>query len=116
VTFGPLRSLVLSLNQAAHGVTVTVTRVAPASTTPIETTGIWLTAPLAEQRPFGTDFQRNQPRKVMVLAKSDFDSVPRGSIVVAPETQGGANKNWRVDGYYEPNEADHWRVILILAP
>lgn len=110
--FGPLRSLVLELNQAAHGVDATVTRPAP-DNAPIATTGIWVTAPLDEQQPHGTDLYRREPRRVMVLTRSTVPTLPRGTSVIAPERQGGANKNWVVDEV-ERAEGDHFRAILKL--
>ena len=112
MNFGPLRTLVLSLNQAAHGVTATVTRPAP-DNAPIETTGIWVTAPLDEPQPYGTDLRRRDPRKVMVLARADVPTLNRGTTIVAPEAPGGANKNWTVDEI-DRTEADHFRAVLKL--
>lgn len=115
MTFGPLRSLVLSLNQAAHGVAATVTRPAPDST-PISTTGIWAqTAPLEDAQPYGTMLQRRDPRRVMAIPRADVPTMPIGTTVVAPETIGGTNKTWRVESL-ERTEGDHWRVILRTAP
>ena len=47
---GPLRTLALEINLAAHGVSATVTRPAP-DDTPVSTTGIWYTQRLDETRP-----------------------------------------------------------------
>lgn len=110
---GPLRTLALELNLAAHGVTATVTRPAPDST-PVTTTGIWHTAPLEEQRPVGTDFQRRDPRRVLALPRSALATLPRGTTIVAPETIGGDDKTWTVDGL-ERVEGDTWRAIVKLA-
>jgi len=96
---GPLRTLALEINLAAHGVSATVTRPAP-DDTPVSTTGIWYTQPLDETRPFGTDFQRR-----------DLSTLPRGTTIVAPETIGGTDKTWVVDGL-ERVEADTWRAIV----
>lgn len=112
MNFGPLRSLVLSINQAVHGVAATVTRPAP-DNAPIETTGIWQVAPLEEQQPFGTDFRRVEPRRVMVLSRADVPTIPRGTVIVAPETLDGVDKTWKVDGL-DRTEGDHWRAIVVL--
>jgi len=107
---GPLRTLALEINLAAHGVSATVTRPAP-DDTPVSTTGIWYTQPLDETRPFGTDFQRREPRRVMALPRADLSTLPRGTTIVAPETIGGTDKTWVVDGL-ERVEADTWRAIV----
>lgn len=112
MNFGPLRSLVLELNQAAHGVGATVTRPAP-DDAPIATKGIWRVVPLEEAQPYGTDFHRRVPRRVMVLGRDVVPTLPRGSLVVAPETMGGVDKTWKVDGL-EPTESDHWLAIMVL--
>lgn len=113
MTFGPLRSLVLSLNQATHGVTATVTRPAP-DNTPIATTGIWEVAPKDDSQPYGTDFRKVDRRRVMALARADLPTLPRGTTIVAPETLDGENKTWVVDGL-ERVDADTWRVIVLLS-
>ena len=116
MSFGSLRALVLSLNQSTHGVPATITRVAPASTAPIATTVIWPSAvPLQEDQPYGVDFSRKGPRRVMAIPRVDVDSLPAGSIIVAPEQPDGANKTWRVE-VMERVEADTWRAIVMLAP
>jgi hypothetical protein len=110
VNLGSVRSLVLGLNQAAHGVTATVTRTGHAA---VETTAIWQTTPAEETQPFGHDLTARGPRRVMVLTKEDFpDGVERGTPIVAPEVDGGANLTWQVDAQ-DRAEADHWRVLVV---
>lgn len=106
----------LALNQSVHGVPATVTRVAPASTTPIATTVLWPSAlPLQEDFAYGVDFSRKGPRRVMAISRVDVPTLPIGSAVVAPEQPGGSNVTWRVDGI-ERVEADTWRAIVMVAP
>lgn len=115
MSFGPLRSLVLSVNQAVHGVAATVTRPAPDGT-PIETTVLWPSvAPVEDSQPYGTDFSRKGPRRVMAIPKVDVATLPIGTLIVAPEQIDGTNKNWRVDAL-DRSEADTWRAIVMLAP
>lgn len=109
---GPLRTLALEINLAAHGVAATVTRPAP-DDTPIDTTAIWQTEPNQDAQPFGSDFIKTEPRRVLALPRSDVPTVPRGTLIVAPEATGGANKNWRADGL-ERTTADTWRVLVAL--
>src|SRR5687768_3198209 len=92
-----LRTLALDVTASVHGVAATVTRPAP-DETPIETRGIWVTSPLEEPRAFGTDFQRRAPRRVLALPVSAVPTLPRGTLVSAPDQSGGAVKVWRVDG------------------
>lgn len=106
-----LRMLALNINLSVHGVAATVTRPAP-DNTPVVTTGIWVNRPLEEERPYGTDFQARRPRLVMALPRSALSTMPRGTTVVAPEQQGGANKTWKVDEL-DRTETDHWRVVLV---
>jgi hypothetical protein len=110
VDLGPLRTLALELNLAAHGVAATVTRPFP-DNTPIETTGIWQ-RPLDETQPIGTDFTRREPRRVLVLPRSVLSTLPRGTTIGAPELAGGPVLAWRVDGLDRANEPDTWRAIL----
>jgi len=108
--FGPLRALVLELNLDAHGVDVTVTRPAP-DDDPIETSGIWMTT-VTEDVPAVMDFQRRDPRRVMALSRADVPTVPRGTLIVAPEKAGDALQTWRVDGL-DSLQADHTRVVVL---
>ena len=110
---GPLRTLALSLNLGAHGVPATVTRPAP-DDTPVVTTGIWITTPLEDPQPYGMDFQRAEPRRVMALPRSALASLPRETVIVAADTIGGATKTWRVDSL-DRTDADVVRVILVAA-
>lgn len=110
---GPVRALVLDLNFGVHGVLATVTRPAP-DNVPIETLGIWL-QPVAENFPGGMDFQRREPQRVMALRTDEVPTVPRGTIITAPEKRGDAVQAWRVDGI-DRYDADHVRVVVIPEP
>ena len=115
MSFGPVRALVLSLNQSVHGVPATVTRPSP-DDTPITTTVLWPSAvPNQEDQPYGLDLGRKGPRRVMAISRADVPSLPMGTTIVAPEQPDGANVTWRVDGL-ERVEADTWRAIVMLAP
>ncbi len=92
----------------AFGLSVTVT---PPYEATVQTYGIWHGS-LFEDAPVGQELTRRDPRRVMSLPRADIADVPRGSLVVAPEMEGEASKNWRVDGI-EKTESDHVRVILI---
>lgn len=108
---GSLRALALDLNLSAHGVDVTVTRPVP-DDEPIEARGIWLT-PTTEGLPIGSELTRREPRRVLALRRADVPTVPRGTLIVAPEKAGDEDTlEWRVDGF-EHYEADHVRVIVV---
>jgi hypothetical protein len=104
-----LRALALDLNLSAHGVDVTVTRPAPDDTA-IATRGIWLTTETVDV-PAG-EFSRREPRRVMALRRANVPTVPRGTLIEAPEKSGDAVTVWRVDGI-DRLEADHVRVIVL---
>jgi hypothetical protein len=106
--FGDVRALVLESNMVAHGVDVVVTLPGAAA---VETTGIWLT-PVTEDFPSSGDFARREPRRVMALSRAELPSVPKGTVIVAPEFEGGDEQYWRVDGH-ERTEADQVRVIVV---
>jgi hypothetical protein len=110
--FGSLRALALELSRDVHGVDATVTRPEPDSE-PIATKGIWITT-TTEDVPLGVEFQRREPRRVMALRRADVPTVPRGTLIVAPEKSGDDAVTWRVEGT-ERMEADHTRVIVIRA-
>lgn len=110
---GPLRALVLDINLTTHGVPATVTRPFP-DDTPIVTRGIWLTWD-TDAPPTGTEFQRREPRKVLALRRLDVPTVPRGTVILAPQKGGDTVQAWRVDGT-ETVFADHVRVIVVAAP
>lgn len=92
-----------------HGLTATVTR---PSTAAISTLGIWVHVP-PEDRPYGTDLQRRDPRRVLAIPRADVPTMPRGTTVVIPDAAGGDAKTWTVDGL-ERADPDHWRVLLVL--
>lgn len=96
---------------AAFGVAATVTR-PPRDDAPITTTGVWIT-PLTPELPGGMGLQRREIRRVLALRRDQVPTVPRGTIISAPEYAGQTPKTWRVDGY-ELEEADHHRVIVVL--
>lgn len=91
------------------GVPATVTRPDDA---PIATTVIWVT-PVMEDLPVGSDeFSRREPRKVLALRRDQVSTVPRGTVIEAPERKGGCSKVWKVDGL-ERQDSEHHRVIVI---
>lgn len=97
---------------SAFGVSVVVTR-PDYDDTPIATTGFWL-SPLTDDQPVGTDFTRREPRRVLVVPRAAVPTAPRGTLVTAPELEGGASRTWRVDGFQQVADPDHFRLIVAL--
>lgn len=113
MSFDALAEWALSVQFDCTGVPITVTRPAP-DDTPIVTSGVWLQRPLEEPRPFGKDVQHVSARKVLgIVRTAELQSVPRGTLILAPELEGGPIKTWRADGYDAAVEPDLMRVILM---
>lgn len=109
-----LRAFAQGVHFDTVGVPIVVTRPSP-DDTPVSTTGIWLVQPLDETRPVGTDFQRRDPRKALAIKRdATLPTLPRGTLITAPETIGGVIKTWQVDGFDRPAEVDEWRAIVKL--
>lgn len=96
---------------AAFGLAATVTRPAP-DNTPIATTVIWLGLE-DDPQPYGRDFTRREPRRLLALPRADVATMPRGTTVAAPEVVGAASKTWRVDGL-QAVDPDWWQVLVAL--
>ena len=108
---GSLRALALDVNLAAHGVPITsITRPMPDNEPIVGVRGIWL-PPLVEDPPVGRELQRREPRRVLVLRRADVPTVPRGTVIVAPEKAGDPDSTWEVDGT-DRLEADRVHVIV----
>lgn len=105
---GALRDLVLELNLDMHGVPATVTPLSGESA--ISTRVIWL-IPVVDDVPAGRELQRREPRRMMVISRTDVEDVPRGTIVAAPEKLGGDSRNWQIDSV-ESTEPDLFKVIV----
>jgi len=111
MNLGALKTLVRDLNFECHGVPISVKR--PLDEVPIVTRGIWV-LPQTESLPGGTDFQRHEPVRVLAISRDAISSVPRGTVILAPERAGTLDRSWRVEGV-DRMEADHVRVVLVPA-
>ena len=110
---GTLRALVVATNVAAHGVAVTVTRPAP-DDVPVATTGVWRRTP-QESMPVSTDFRRAEPRKILQVPRTaSLPTLPRGSIVLAPDETDGVDKTWQIEGFSDDAEPDFWLAFVAL--
>lgn len=105
---GALRDLALELNLDMHGVPATIT---PPGEADITTRVLWL-SPVIDDLPVGKDFNRREPRRMMVLSRADVANVSRGTIIAAPEKLGGDSQNWQIDGV-ENTDPDHFKVIVV---
>lgn len=95
---------------SAFAVDVTVTRPAP-DDTPIATSGIWV-PPLMDDVPVGGEFQRREPQIVMALTRAAVPTVPKKTLIEAPEFVGGPVLRWIVDAL-ERTDVDHHRVLVV---
>lgn len=95
---------------AAFGVPATVTRPAP-DDDPIATTGVWV-SPIPDDVPVGMEFQRRERRRVLALDRDAVPTVPRGTVITAPERDSEHAQTWRVDSL-EQEDADHHRVRVV---
>jgi hypothetical protein len=94
----------------AFGLAITVT---PVGGTAVSTTGVWTTS-LDEAMPFGQDYARREPRKVLAIPRTAaLDAVPRGSVILAPETEDGTVVTWRADGFDGATSPDLHRVVVV---
>ena len=107
---GALRTLALGQIFDTLSLSITVT---PPLGVAVVTTGIW-TKPIEEAMPFGQDMARREPRKVLAIQRTaTLDAVPRGAVIVAPETDDGTELTWRAEGLDGLTSADLMRVIVV---
>jgi hypothetical protein len=107
-----LGSVELLAVDAIHGVLsvpATVTRPAP-DDLPIVTTAVWVTS---REQDLGLDLQRREPQRLVALKLAAVPTVPRGTIVVAPERSGGLATRWRVEG---PDRSDPYETRVVVVP
>ncbi len=99
----------------AFGVPATVTRPNEA---PIETTGVWVPDESRGHQwgvpdQSGVEIQRVVPRRLICFRTDEVPAAPYGTLVVAPEEEGGEEKRWRVD---EIDSVASDLIRLIVAP
>jgi hypothetical protein len=108
-----LRALVVAQNIRTFGVPATVTRPAP-DDAPIEASGaIWVT-PVTEEQPSGVTFGRRERRRVLSLLTSEVPTIPRGTVIEAPDERDGTTQRWIVQAV-DVIEAEHTRVVVVPA-
>lgn len=105
-------ALVQRLNLAVHGVALTMTF--PDGGASVPAVGIWHPA-LDDGQPFGTDFSRRDPRRLLEVAlTSTVPGVPRGTTIRAQERDGGATHTYIADGLAQPDDPLRAYVIVRL--
>lgn len=97
----------ITLPFAVFGVAATVT--VPGSAA-VQTTAIWLTPMAVETN--GVLAPTNSPQPVLALQRSAVPSAPRGTLISAPETEGGTVKAWIVEAVLGET-AEEIRVLVI---
>lgn len=96
------------MNLLVHGVPATVT--IPGGD-PVMTRLLWTRSSIGA--PAELEIQQIEARRVAVLPKIDVPAVPRGTLISAPETQGGTNRLWRVDAPDQIHEPELHRFIVL---
>lgn len=95
----------------AFGLPITVTVPAGA---PVESTGVWL-SPQPDTQPTSPDVHRPTNSKILAMSReASLSTLPRGTLILAPETLGGVVRSWRVVGF-ERAEVDTWRALVVPA-
>jgi hypothetical protein len=93
---------------AALGVDAIIT---PPDEAPISAGLIWL-ATETVQVPIGGDYQRAEARRVACIATVDVPSLPRGTLISAPEAAGLPMSEWKVDAI-DRIDFDHHRAVVV---
>lgn len=93
---------------AAFGVEAEVT--VPGGT-PVGTRVAWM-PPVSVEAPAGEAFRRVEARRVVAVPKSAVPQLPRGTVVFAPEEQGGTPSAWSVDEVQRVY-SDHYRATVV---
>jgi hypothetical protein len=61
------------------------------------------------------DLRRAERRRILALSRDAVATVPRGTVILAPERAGEVDQRWQVDGI-ETMDADQVQVIVVPAP
>jgi hypothetical protein len=97
----------------AFGVPAVVTRPAPEET-PVATTIVWFT-PAMEDVPSGGGFGRRDTRLMLAVMRSEVPTLPRKTLIDAPERLGAPVRRWRVDAI-DLDDVDEIRAIVVPEP
>lgn len=86
-----------------------------AGQTPVETSVIWILTQM-DRAPAGSEFQRIEPVRIAVVDKTAVPTLPRGSVIDAPERAGDTVASWEVDGPWATDPTvhpDEHRVLVL---
>lgn len=103
-----IRNAQAAINFAVHGFDITVT---PPGGDPVETRGMWA-PPIDDGSGAFVAFRRAGPRRVLVIARTALDAVPKGSVIVAPEGLTAGPVTFVADQKGDP--VDPYRFIVQL--
>jgi hypothetical protein len=87
--------------------------VTPPGGAAVGTRAIWL-PPQTVDHPVGSEMRRAEMRRVLALPLEGLPQVPRGTVVSAPEQEGAAAANWRIEEA-ERVDFDHYRAVVVPA-
>lgn len=60
----------------------------------------------------GSDFSSREPRRVIAIRRDVFPELERGTVISAPETEGGTPVTWQVD-HIESLEPRYYVAVVI---
>lgn len=98
--------------QSVMGVAGVIRRPEPDST-PIDSVVVWLTHQSLLTPDQGMRIGRREPSRTACISRVDVPTVPRGTILEAPEFEGADVRRWKVEAL-EAEEYDHVRARVIL--
>jgi hypothetical protein len=111
VSLDALELLALNATFSAIGIPARVTPVGASQA--IVTSAIWL-GTVAQEFPSGGELQRREMKRVVAFQRSAVPTLPRGSVIVGAEREGGVDETWRVDAL-ELLDPVQLRVVVIPA-
>lgn len=106
MSLSALRKHGREVNFAQLGEAATVT---PPYKAAISTTVIWMRN-LEEEQPVGGARGRRESRRLIAIQRADVIEVPRGTLISAPDPEGGAAKEWQVDDL----DSTHWGYFVAI--
>lgn len=97
---------------AAFGLAITVTRPFP-NESPVPAVGVWVPPLSPDDQPIATDVFRRDARRILAVERTaGLNFIGKGSIVLAPEEEGGPVVSWTVDRYDGVVQSDEMRLVL----
>lgn len=91
-----------------HGIDITVT---VPNGDPVETRGTWL-PPIDDGTGVLQAFTRSGPKRLMAIARTELEAVPKGSVIVATERDGADPVTFVAD--LKGEAVDPYRIVVQL--